>query len=228
MKKVIALIVFFVTATVLCACHYQYYNDGSDYAAPGFKLGETGSVSYSPKSLDELSDFERNFLKEIFGENYGFAGYDAMPQSDKDKITEYFKEYNEGYYSVGFEDGFFYTYNELEGKEIYSIPWGYESLSDKIPEPEFGEKTKSSFSEAVGFISEYKGVNSEQLNEYLTRIEQAGFSFDFEEETGEADPVNQTVNKTYKNSDGYTVNIIFADNVLKLNVSAPAVTDKED
>lgn len=225
MKKVIALTVVLLSLVALGACHSQYSNDGSDYAAPGFKQGETLSASYVPKSLDDLSEFERDFIKAIFGENYGFAGYDAMTQADKDKISEYFKEYNEGYYSVGFEDGFFYTYNELEGKEVYSIPWGYESLSDKIPEPDFGERIKTSFSEAVGFISEYRGVTAEQLNDYSAKIEQLGFSLDFEEETNETDPAKQTLNKTYKNTDGYTVNMILADNVFRLNISAPSAAD---
>ena len=117
MKKVFALFIVICFAFVLGACHYQYYNDGSDYAAPGFKQGETLAVSYVPKTLDDLSDFERNFITEIFGENYGFAGYDAMTQADKAKIVAYFKEYNEGYYSVGFDNGFFYTFNELKAKK---------------------------------------------------------------------------------------------------------------
>lgn len=223
MKKVIALLIVVFSAVALGACHYQYHNDGSDYAAPGFKAGQTGGVSRAPKSLDDLSDFERDFIRNIFGENYGFTGYDAMPQSDKDKIAEYFGEYNEGYYTAGFEDGFFYTYNELEGKEIYSIPWGYETLSDKVPEPEFGENTKTSFSEAVGFISEYKGVTSEQLNGYLSKLEEVGFSLDFEEEDRESDPEKKTLNRTYTNAEGYNVNIIFADGVFRLNISAPVV-----
>lgn len=228
MKKVFALFIVICFAFVLGACHCQYYNDGSDYAAPGFKQGETLAVSYVPKTLDDLSDFERNFITEIFGENYGFAGYDAMTQADKAKIVAYFKEYNEGYYSVGFDNGFFYTFNELEGKETYSIPWGYESLSDKIPEPDFGTKTKSSFSEALGFISEYSDVSSAQAEAYCAKITEKGFVLDYEEEVESNNQAKGAVNRIYENSDGYTVNVIFSDNIFRLNISAPSTAEKEN
>ena len=228
MKKVFALFIVICFAFVLGACHYQYYNDGSDYAAPGFKQGETLAVSYVPKTHDDLSDFERNFITEIFGENYGFAGYDAMTQADKAKIVAYFKEYNEGYYSVGFDNGFFYTFNELEGKETYSIPWGYESLSDKIPEPDFGTKTKSSFSEALGFISEYSDVSSAQAEAYCAKITEKGFVLDYEEEVESNNQAKGAVNRIYENSYGYTVNVIFSDNIFRLNISAPSTAEKEN
>ena len=228
MKKFLAFAVILFSVLSLAACHDQYYNDGSDYAAPGFQQGKTDSLSVYPKSLDELSDFERGFIEDIFGDGYSFCGYDSMTDADKDKIRAYFKQYNEGYYSVGFENGFFYTYNEIEGKETYSIPWGYETLSDKIPEPDFGERTKTSFSESLGFTAEYKNVDRDRVLEYCEKMEEFGFALDYEEKTSEFDSNENTVNRIYKDADVYEVNMIFSDGVFRLNITSVPTVDKEN
>lgn len=222
-KRVLLLVCVGILCISLFGCHNSYYNDGSDYASPDFNDHQEKKPVAAPVDENGISNFEKAFLKEIFGDSFQFQGYDKMSESERTEIEEYFKTYLEGYYTIGFQNGFFYTKNQFEGKEIYSIPWGYESLSTKIEEPTFGKRTKTSFSDSFGFSAEYEEVAAVDIIGYCDKLAQYGFeASDSNVENSPEIFDDNTINREYKDKDGYTVSIIYADSILRINICAPA------